>query len=205
LCGLSLIKSMTVGGTMSFHLRIRSWLAFAVTTLLLTANVHAWEMSGEKTIYVHPREGQALRLGSVHFRPAADGKIAFALDLDHKLLKDYFLSMKEFKCLEGGPEIQCHVPYPHANPAAVTKTDLAWLEHALLFLFKMRDEFGAKLWNGIYYKMTLTDRGIVGTPEAIDLNFIGAPPDDTITPPYGPGERSPIAANARWFGRLTIE
>jgi len=112
--------------------------------------------------------------------------------------------MKEFKCLDGGDEIQCHVPYPYANPATVTADDLAWLEHALLFLYKLPTEFGASLWNGLYYRMAITEDGIVGTPEAIDLNLISAPPADGSVAPYGAMERTEIAPGSRWIRALTI-
>ena len=113
--------------------------------------------------------------------------------------------MKEFKCLEGAGEVLCHVPYPYAQPGTVTPTDLAWLEHSLLFLFKLPNEFGAKLWNGLYFQLQMTDEGLVGTPQAIDLNLISAPPADLTKPPYRPALRDDIAPGARWAARLTIE
>lgn len=163
----------------------------------------AWEMRGEKTLLIEPREGSPLRLGTIVFTLAGE-LTQFEIKLDHEVFKDYFLSMKEFKCLEGQNEIQCHVPYPYANPRTVSAADLRWLEHSLLFLFKSPQEFGAKLWNGLYYRLRLSDEGLVGTPEAIDLAQIGAPPADPSTPPYGPGERSEIAPATRWFPRLLI-
>ncbi len=163
----------------------------------------AWEMSGEQTITMHTRDGQAIPIGTVAFH-AQDELTAFELHLDHKLFKDFFLSMREFKCLEGSEEIQCHVPYPYPNPRTVTLEDLSWLEHALLFLYKTPAEFGARLWNGIYYRMEITDAGIVGTAEAVDLNLISAPPADTTVAPFVPVERSEIPPGNRWIGKLTI-
>jgi hypothetical protein len=163
----------------------------------------AWEMQGEKTLLLEPREGSPIRLGTVVFTP--DGALTrFDIALDHHVFKDYFLSMKEFKCLDGQTEIQCHVPYPYANPGTVSATDLRWLEHALLFLFKTPKEFGAKLWNGLYYRLQAGDTGLVGTPEAVDLVQIGAPPADPSKPPYGPADRSEIDPASRWFPRLLI-
>ena len=49
-----------------------------------------------------------------------------------------------------------------------------------------------------------TDAGIVGTPEAIDLNLISAPPSDPSIPPYGINERGEIAPTPRWFSGLSI-
>jgi hypothetical protein len=165
----------------------------------------AWELAGTHRLSLHTREGSKLALGTVSFAPAANGRTAFTLRLDHAVFKDHFLSMKEFKCLEGGGEVLCHVPYPYAQPGTVTPTDLAWLEHSLLFLFKLPGEFGAKLWNGLYFKLAMTDQGLVGTPQAIDLNHISAPPDDLTKPPYRPALRDDIAPGARWAARLTIE
>lgn len=177
--------------------------ALLAAQALLAWPALAWELRGEKTLLLEPREGEPLRLGTVVFTPAG-AQAHFALKLDHHVFKDYFLSMKEFKCLDGRGEIQCHVPYPYANPQTVSANDLRWLEHALLFLFKTPQEFGAKLWNGLYYRLQLTDAGLVGTPEAIDLAHIGAPPADLTTPPYGPGDRSEIVPATRWFPRLLI-
>lgn len=171
--------------------------------LALPCSASAWDMTGVRTVTLHTRDGQAIPIGTVTFRPQGD-RTGFVLQLDEKPFKDFFLSMKEFKCLEGSEEIQCHVPYPHANPATVTKSDLAWLEHALLFLHKTPAEFGARLWNGLYYRMTITDEGIVGTAEAIDLGLIGAPPADASVAPFVPAERTEIAPGRRWIGRLTI-
>lgn len=95
------------------------------------------------------------------------------------------------------------LPYP--NPGTITRNDLRWLEHSLLFLYKQPKDFGARLWNGLYYKMTLGEKGIVGMPQAVDLVQIGAPPADTSIPPYGPGDRSDITPDSRWIRSLSIE
>ena len=178
--------------------------AILIATLATPIPALAWDMSGTRQIVLHTREGQAIPLGTVKFTPAGQ-ETAFELHLDHARFKDYFLSMKEFKCLEGNNELQCHVPYPYPHAGTVSSGDLRWLEHALLFLYKSPKDFGAKLWNGLYYRMQITDKGIVGTPQAVDLNAIGAPPADPSIPPYGPGERTDIVPETRWFSKLTIE
>ena len=164
----------------------------------------AWDFAGTRTINMHPREGKPVAIGTVEFTAQGDG-YSFTLHTDHKKFTDYFLSMKEFKCLESAQEIQCHVPYPYDNPGTVSADDLRWLEHSLLFLFKAPKDFGAKLWNGLYYRLEVTDSGLVGTPEAVDLNMIGAPPDDPSIPPYNADERTEINPASRWFSKLTIE
>ncbi len=176
--------------------------AVALCALALPLSAGAWELTGTKTISLHAQDGQAIPIGTVTFRP--DGqRTAFVVALDHARFKDFFLSMKEFKCLDGR-EVMCHVPYPHRYPATVTADDLGWLEHSLLFLHKSPAEFGAKLWNGLYYRMKITPDGIVGTAQAVDLNLIGAPPEDPDTLPYQSADRVDIDPASRWLGTLTI-
>jgi len=178
-----------------------------VVMLLAAASswVGAWELQGKKTITAHTRDKQHTRIGTVDFEPQPDGSVAFTVAMDHAVFTDYFLSMKEFKCLSSPVEVTCHVPYPYKQPGKVTPQDLTWLEHNLLFLFKTPAEFGAKLWNGLYYKLKLTDTGLVGTPMAIDLNHISAPPDDLSVPTYGHDLRDAVPAGARWLASITIE
>ncbi len=177
-----------------------------VTSLAMSLPAMAWELAGVKTIKLHGRDGVVVPIGTVNFQSQGE-KTAFTVQMDHARLKDYFLSMREFKCVDAGVEVQCHTPYPYANPRTVLATgaDWVWLEHSLLFLYKLPKDFGAKWWNGLYYKLKLTDQGLVGTPEAIDLNLISAPSAKFTEAPYGPAQRSEIAPDARWFSKLTIE
>jgi len=165
----------------------------------------AWQMEGEKIITAHTRDKQHIVMGTVRFTPLGDGTTGFKLTMNHDKFTDYFLSMKEFKCLGNAVEVTCHVPYPYRHAAKITAGDYAWLEHNLLFLFKLPNEFGAKLWNGLYYKFRLTDNGLVGEPMAIDLNHISAPPDDLTTPPYGADARDPVPPGARWLESITVQ
>ncbi|MCB1902180.1 MAG: hypothetical protein R3E45_12915 [Rhodocyclaceae bacterium] len=182
---------------------VRDYASLALLAALSGPASAAWQLEGSKTLAMHTREGSTVPIGTVTFVPEGD-HYRFSLKLDASRFTDYFLSMKEFKCLESPAEIQCHVPYPYTNPGTVKSDDFAWLEHALLFLFKAPRDFGARLWNGVYYRMEIADDGIVGTPQAIDLNLISAPPNDPSTPPFGPAERSDIAPDSRWFSGLSI-
>ena len=189
---------------MGGNARITTVFAILGGLFVLPFSASAWEMEGTKTIALSTRDGQSIDIGTVSFTPK-DGKIGFDIALDLAKFKDYFLSMKEFKCLDGGVEVQCYVPYPYDNPHEVTADNLAWLEHSLLFLFKNPSEFGAKLWNGLYYRMTVTDQGIVGAPKAVDLNEIAAPPPDPSVPPFGAVQQGDIPAGTRWITGLTIK
>jgi hypothetical protein len=163
-------------------------------------------LDGSRTITLHARDGSSVPIGKVHFSPAAGGRSAFRIERDAKAFTDHFLSMREFKCVEGRGEILCHVPYPYPQPGLVSAGDLAWLEHSLMFMYKLPGDFGAKLWNGVYFRLQpAPGGGWVGTPQAVDLNFIGAPPARPEVPPYGAARRDDIRPGTRWFERLTIE
>ena len=177
--------------------------AIAIATALAVP-AWGWELAGDKRVRLHARDGSVTDIGSMHFEP--DGTATrFELDLAFERFKDFFLSMKEFKCLEASVEIQCYVPYPYAQPGIVGDGDLRWLEHSLLFLYKAPKDFGAKLWNGIYYRLEAGTDGLVGMPHAVDLNLIGAPPDDPGVPPFADADIAEIDPSSRWFVKLTID
>lgn len=171
----------------------------------LATAAKALELAGRKTLSAVTADGATVTLGAVVFTPAADGAVGFKVEMQHEALSDHFLSMREFKCLPGPKEISCYVPYPYRHPEQVRPGQLAWLEHSLLFFFKTPTDFGAKLWNGLYFVFTDTGPALVGVPQAVDLNLIGAPPADLSRPPYGPDKRHAIPADARWIRTLRIE
>ncbi len=175
----------------------------AMAFVALPVAAPAAPLTGERQIVLQARDGSEHPIGTVRFTPEGDST-RFAVSMDPHRLKDFFLSMREFKCLEGSSEIFCHVPYPYAQPGRVTAGNLAWLEHALLFFFKAPRDFGARLWNGVYFTLVAEGDSLVGRPDAVDLNQIGAPPADLSVPPYPPAERSPIPEGVRWFHRLII-
>jgi hypothetical protein len=185
--------------------RVAALVGLLAGTTVTALPASAWELRGTKQITALTRDQQRLPLGSVSFEPRAGGVVGFTLKLDHSHFKDHFLSMREFKCLEGPGEIACHVPYPHANPATVSASDLAWLEHSLLFLYKQPTDFGAKLWNGLYFRFERSERGLIGRPQAIDLGRISAPPARPDVPPYPAPQRDEIRAGSRWIDALLIE
>ena len=184
----------------------RGWLAGAfLSGLCPAALAQTFELSGEKALVALTKDGQRTRIGSVFFQPQAQGTARFRVQMDHAVMRDHFLSMREFKCLPAAQEISCFVPYPYAQPGTVSPGQFAWLEHSLLFFFKQPADFGAKLWNGIIFKFSATPTGLVGKPQAVDLNRIGVPPDKPDEPPYGAFDRDDFAPGARWVQELRIE
>ena len=162
-------------------------------------------LTGDKALIAHTRDGQRTRIGSVKFTPTAAGQSQIRVQMDHHVMSDYFLSMREFKCLPSAAEVSCYVPYPYANSGLVSGQDLQWLDHNTLFLFKRPADFGANLWNGIIFRWTLTANGLEGWPQAVDLNAISAPPKRLDVPPHGRPDSEPFVAGARLITRLQIE
>lgn len=159
-------------------------------------------LSGEKQILLLDKKGKEVVVGSVVFYPESDGS-RYELHMNHEKFRDYFLSMKEMKCLEG-PELWCHLSYPYKQPHTVTRDDLSWLSHDLLFMFKKKKDFGANFWNGIYYHMQIENDLIAGQAQAVDLNLLAAPPEDLNVPPMNENERDDIDRNQRWLPDLII-
>lgn len=163
----------------------------------------AWEMRGVKTIALHTRDGATIPIGTIDFQPAGD-KSTFKIDLDKKKFTVFFLSMRNFDCIEGA-DVECYVPYPYDNPKSASPKDLNWLADNLLFMYKTKAEHAATMTNGIRFDLKPTDHGIVGMPQAINLDDIASPPKDPAAAPYGPGDREDYPEGSRWVDRLTIE
>lgn len=179
--------------------------ALLILTLALTLKARAQDLEGTKTIALQTAEGQSIRIGTARFGKSSESGVQFSVQIDGGVFSDHFLSMKEFKCLGGTPELMCLVPYPYKAGTTITETDFAWLEHALLFMFKRPSDFGAKLWNGVYFQLARTPLGFRGTPQAVDLNFISSPPADPTAPPFKRSLREDYPANSRWVRSMTIE
>jgi hypothetical protein len=159
---------------------------------------------GTKQINLLDNKGKKLAIGSIIFS-TKNNRINYEINLEHKLFKDYFLSMKEMKCLEG-PELWCHLAYPYNNPRKITQTDLTWLSHDFLFMYKKSSEFGANFYNGIYYDFTLESGSrLIGTAMALDLNLLASPPEDITTPPITIHDIDEIELTNRWLPTIEIQ
>lgn len=171
-------------------------------SIFYAALASADALQGEKHIFLVDKKGNEIHIGDVNFHHSAN-ETRYTLHMEHKRFKDFFLSMKEMKCLEG-PELMCHLAYPYTQPNTVTSNDLSWLSHDLLFMFKKPTEFGANFWNGIYYHMQIDGEMIKGVAHAVDLNLLASPPDDLTTPPIHDGERDEIDPTLRWLPSIVI-
>jgi len=158
---------------------------------------------GSKQINLLDNKGNRLLIGAINFS-IKEEVVHYQIHLKHKLFKDYFLSMKEMKCLEG-PELWCHLAYPYKNPRMITETDLTWLSHDLLFMYKKSSEFGANFYNGIYYDFKLESGSLIGSAMALDLNLLAAPPEDTTSPPISEHDIDELEPTNRWLPTIEIK
>jgi hypothetical protein len=188
-----------------FNMRRMTWCFIVCAGVGLEVSVQAFPIQGEKTLVAETLDGQRSRIGRVTFTPAGPGQATVRVRMDPAVMRDHFLSMREFKCLAAAQEVTCHVPYPYASPTTVTEQNLQWLDHHLLFLYKKPADFGAKLWNGIIYRWRMTPTGLEGLPQAVDLNLISAPPDRLDVPPFGQNDSEPFAPDARWIRKMHME
>jgi hypothetical protein len=180
--------------------------AVLLAFFLSAGSAQAFDFSGNKAVIAVTKDGARTTIGSVAFvQTAAVDQVSFRVQMDPTVMRDYFLSMREFKCLPSAVEVSCHVVYPYPQPGVVSVTNLAWLEHSLLLLHKQPTDFGAKLWNGLMFSFRVTPHALVGKPQAIDLNLISAPPDKSNIPPFGRMDRDDFAPGARWLSELRIE
>ena len=184
-------------------MRLRLLLATAL--LGAAGTVQAFDYTGTHSVVAVTRDGVRTAIGRVEFAPHPQGGADFKVGVDPAVMRDHFLSMREFKCLPAEVEITCFVPYPYASPARVKPGDLAWLEHHLLFFFKQPRDYGAKLWNGMVFKLREEGNALVGEPQAIDLNRLGVPPERLDVPLYGAADRDDFVPGARWVVQIRIE
>ncbi|AUW60481.1 hypothetical protein C1T17_20815 (plasmid) [Sphingobium sp. SCG-1] len=161
----------------------------------------AGALDGEQPVGLRLNDGRVMRIGTVNFR-TADHQTMFKVRLDPTLFDSYFLSMREFKCLNGR-DLQCHVPYPYPMPSRVTDGDLRWLEHSLLFFVKSPKQYGARLTEGVYYQLRWNGRGFVGRPYWVDLDKLAVPPADNL-PPISVEQDGVEARDDRWISQLLI-
>lgn len=183
-------------------LRLFHMLGIIILFSSLSLSLYAIEQPSNtqiKQVYLHDKQGNSINIGQLYVHE--DGQFSF--ERRDEAFTDHFLSMKEMKCLEG-PELWCHIAYPYPLNRDFN-ADKAWLSHDLLFMYKKSNQFGAKLWQGVYYKFTHEDGRLIGYANGVDLNEIASAPDQTDTPFYNESYMEPHNSEERWLPTLTID
>lgn len=159
---------------------------------------------GTKTLTLEAQNGAQVVVGTVQF--SGEGPdFSYRITWDLGQFGDYFLSMRPFKCLDGADKLWCRVPYPYEIARRVSGADLTDLEYDTLFVWKRSGDYGIDLWNGIYYRLDVTESGLVGRLHEIDLGVLSAPPDAGDLRPVGPFDIEPGDPSSHAWPVLRIE
>lgn len=160
--------------------------------------------AGQKTITLISHEGERLDIGKATFSKEGDAT-AFEVVLDSPAFADEFLSMRPFPCVAGAKETWCHLAYPYDLKKRIRTEDLVDLEYALLFLFKAPTGYGIDPWNGLYFRMTLTDDGVLtGALHDVNLDPLGIPPKDRAARLIAPSDLTLSDRASHRFSRIEI-
>lgn len=154
---------------------------FLILLVLFSTLLAANPLVGEKKVSLITASGELLHIADIVFK--ADGNsFSYQLTMTEQPFTSQFLSMRPFKCIMGGQQIMCHLPYPYSKQGFVTSADLSSLSYDLLFLHKNPAEYGINLWNGMLYKLSVENDSIVGVVYEVDMNTIASPPENTDKP-----------------------
>jgi hypothetical protein len=175
----------------------------ALTSLAADA---APAMLGTKQMVLSSADGERQVIGTVTFSAAAEGKTAFKIDID-KQFGEFFLAMRPFRCLTGPKQRLCW--FPVANEAAlISADDLLPLEYALMFLRTKPADLHLNPFNGVYYKLAWTDKGLRGKVHDVDMDpFItptSLPPARRMRPVLA-SQLQASDASSHWLPDLDIE
>lgn len=124
--------------------------------------------------------------------------------MDLQRFSDNFISMMEYKCLEGGGAVLCHIPYLFKNTSIVDTRNYAGLERGLVFMVKQPGDIGDKLWDGLCYRLGSGNARMMGYQQAVDLTVINALPDDLPNPPFNKSLRHDLPTGTQGIERLVI-
>lgn len=171
--------------------------AFLASATCLPAASHA----AEKTIILHPAEGESIPVAKVMF--SDDG--TYRIDWDDSRFGDFFLSMRPFKCLEGAQKLWCRVEYPYPIRRSIADGDLTDLEYDMLFVWKNASDYGINMWNGVYYRLTAEGGVIQGTLHEMDMDVLAAPPEDGSLRPITADDLDEGDPDSHWLPRLSMQ
>lgn len=160
--------------------------------------------TGKRTVTLFAADGEKQVIGHVELTPDKNGAEAI-FTLGAPEFENKFLSMRPFQCIPHAKEWWCHMEYPWNLRKRITADDLTDLEYQLLFLFKPPASFGVDAWNGLYFKLTLTDDGTLkGDLHEVDLNEIAVEPEEAFARPIAPSDLTKVNPTKHRFARIEI-
>jgi hypothetical protein len=161
------------------------------------------DLDGVRTVVFERGNGERQAIATIRFEPLANGRYRFLLR-ESATLKEQFLAMRPFKCVEGVLRTLCLFPF--GSEAEVGPGELWPLEYQLMFLHKAPSAVAIDSRNGIYFRLSAAGRGFAAQPHDVDMEPIIVP-DGTRNPrrPIVYGDLLPMDRPPAWLPRLTIE
>lgn len=168
-----------------------------------------------RAIMLEGPDAPPLRVGTLRLSaPDGTGARRYAVAWEESLFEDHFLSMRPFRCLGGGAQLWCRVPYPYEIRRQLRPGDATDLEYDLLFVWKTAGSYGIDLWNGVYF--VLDEAGAAhggadgagpwtGLQHDYDMNALGVPPPAGELRPIAPDALTEGPGEGRRFTALRIE
>lgn len=164
----------------------------------------AYPLEGTKNIVLSNPTGEHQVIGKITFQNAGNNMTSFKIEIGDNL-KEYFLAMRPFRCLTGEKQQLCWFPV-YNEPSLVSQNDLVPLEQALMFFHTKPHALNINPFDGMYYKMRWTEKGISGKLREVDMTPFVAPliiphparplhEEDFYDPPPG----------TNWLPELSIE
>ncbi len=177
-------------------------------TLLPLALLAVWAIpghampEGSRTLMLQTSDGTPLTLGSVDFEPGEEGA-TYQISWDQNAFEDHQFSGQTYSCLTSGDMLWCRIPYPYEIARMVTDENYADLEHDLLFAWVDADASRLDPWNGAYYRLAVTEAGLIGLLHEFDLTSLTVPPAKGNANPLNPDYMLP--ADPRRHAYPTLE
>ncbi|RKZ48624.1 MAG: hypothetical protein DRQ58_04050 [Gammaproteobacteria bacterium] len=171
--------------------------------ILFSGTAFSLETDRTLTVTLHASDQESVDIGQVIFTANNEG-YSYQFTLDEENFEKQFLSMRPFDCIQKPKMMVCHLPYPYQNNKFISADDMADLEYELMFLHKYPGAYGIDPWNGIYYKLQLTDKGIEGVLHDVDMKVLTAPPDEGNLRPLTHKMLYQANPAKHWFYTVTI-
>ncbi len=131
----------------------------------------------EASVFLIDQSGNETAIGKIDFNTSDGENFGIKVEIEGDAFAEQFLSMRPFDCITDTKEWYCYLQYPYKLNNTISSADLLDLEYQLLFVLKSPSDFGIDAWNGLYYKLELTQpQVLVGTALSGDLNVLQSPP-----------------------------
>ena len=162
----------------------------------------AQALDGKRSVNLLTHDGEEIRIATLTMH-ADDEGWRYELAIEQEPFGDYFLSMRPFRCIAGGEQVLCHLPYPYPLNGHVTEGDWRDLEYRLMFLFKARGEYGINFEDGYYFKLERDGDGLTGHLHEANMNDLASPPPKNVLYPFGAYDL--FESEGPWIKELRID